>query len=87
MARERPRVSETCGALCAGIWLLTRMDPLVNLEVLHAVKVSAALRTAERTSPRWIQAAFGTFLLMAGWFGLQDTTIPAHVLWHRKGLA
>lgn len=43
VARERPRVSETCGALCASIWLLACMDPLMDLEVVHAVKVSAAL--------------------------------------------
>lgn len=62
--RECPRVAEASIAHGAGIWPLASVDALVDLQVLHAVKIAAAQRAVVGAAawreglPSWMPAGF-----------------------------
>lgn len=48
-------MTEALGAHRAGVWSLSRVDAKVCFEVLHAVELSVAHRTAERAAAWWVK--------------------------------
>lgn len=52
-------MTETLGAHRAGVRSLSRVDAKVRFEVLHAVELSVAHRTAERAAAWWVELQSG----------------------------